>query len=84
MVDPRRIRQLLDRIADEEAHVRRLAGLDSDHLLENHDLLSAVKYGFVVIIESAIDVGRHVIPPRDWRSPTVTQRCSRFLETPVS
>lgn len=61
MVDTRRIRQLLDRIADEEAHLRRLGELDSDHLLANHDLLSAVKYGFVVIIELAIDVGRHVI-----------------------
>ena len=69
MVDPRRIRQLLDRIAEEEQHLRRLAKIDPDQLLADHDRMHAVKYGLVVAIEAAIDAGRHVIASQGLRAP---------------
>ncbi len=53
MVDPRRIRQLLDRIAEEETHLHQLAEMDSEQLLADHTRMHAVKYGFVVAIEAA-------------------------------
>ena len=61
MVDPRRLRQLLDRMAEEEGHLRRLEKMDPEELLADHDRMHAVKYGFVVAIEAALDAGRHVI-----------------------
>lgn len=61
MVDPRRVRQLLDRIAEEVGHLERLATAERQALLGDHDRMHAVKYGFVVTIECAIDIGRHVI-----------------------
>lgn len=69
MVDPRRVRQLLDRIAEEQGHLRRLATLDKEELLGDHDRLHAAKYGFVVAIEAAIDLGRHVIASEGLRAP---------------
>jgi uncharacterized protein YutE (UPF0331/DUF86 family) len=69
MVDPRRLRQLLDRIADEERHLDRLRQIDRDELLADHDRMHAVKYGFVVAIEAAIDAGRHVIASEGMTPP---------------
>lgn len=69
MVDARRVRQLLDRIAEEERHLRRLASLTRDELLRDHDRMHAAKYGFVVSIEAAIDIGRHAIASEQLRAP---------------
>ncbi len=69
MVDPRRVRQLLDRISDETGHLRRLAALDPEALLRDHDRMHAVKYGFVVTIEAAVDVGRHIIASEGLEAP---------------
>lgn len=69
MVDPRRIRHLLDRIAEEERHLRRLAKNGREGLLADHDRLHAAKYGWVVAVESAVDVGRHVIASEGLRAP---------------
>lgn len=69
MVDPRRLRQILDRMAEEERHLRRLSELDHDALAADHDRMHAVKYGFVVAIEAAIDAGRHVIASEQMAIP---------------
>lgn len=69
MVDPRRIRQLLDRIAEEGGHLRRLAGIDRTELLADHDRLHAAKYGLVVAVEAAVDAGRHVIASEALAAP---------------
>ncbi|HZD23398.1 MAG TPA: HepT-like ribonuclease domain-containing protein [Acidimicrobiia bacterium] len=69
MVDPRRVRQLLDRIAEEERHLRRLARVDEKELLADHDRMHAIKYGFVIAIEAAVDVGRHIIASEALEAP---------------
>lgn len=69
MVDLPRLRRLLDRIAEEEAHLERLASFSDDELLDDHDRMHAVKYGFVVAIEAAIDAGRHIIASEGLRPP---------------
>ncbi|CAN5767834.1 DUF86 domain-containing protein [soil metagenome] len=69
MVDPRRIRQLLDRIAEETTHLRRLAAIDRGQLLSDHDRLHAAKYGLVVAVEAAVDAGRHVIASEGLGAP---------------
>lgn len=61
MVDPGRLRFLLDRIGAELQHLNRLAALDAQELLGNPDLMAAVKYRFIVAIEAAIDCCHHVI-----------------------
>lgn len=69
MVDPRRVRQLLDRIAEEVEHLRRLAKTDRETLLSDHDRMHAIKYGFVVAIEAAVDIGRHIIASGSLEAP---------------
>ncbi|HXF71170.1 MAG TPA: hypothetical protein VNO79_01000 [Actinomycetota bacterium] len=44
MVDPGRIRSLLDRLAEERSHLRALAARDPAALVADPDLLPAVKY----------------------------------------
>ena len=51
MVDPGRVRILLDRLAEELSHLRALPARDPSSLLEDPDLLAAVKYRFVVAID---------------------------------
>jgi uncharacterized protein YutE (UPF0331/DUF86 family) len=69
MVDPLRLRALLERLADEVADLRRLASYDTAALLADRDKLKSVKYGFVVAIEVCIDVGNHIIASEGYRTP---------------
>jgi uncharacterized protein YutE (UPF0331/DUF86 family) len=69
MVDPLRLRALLERLGDEVADLRRLARYDADALLADRDKLKSVKYGFVVAIEICIDAGQHVIASEGYRAP---------------
>jgi uncharacterized protein YutE (UPF0331/DUF86 family) len=61
MVDEARLERLLARIGTEVEHLQRLADLEPEDLLADRDRMSAAKYGFVVSIEAAIDVCRHII-----------------------
>lgn len=67
MVDPARLRRLLDRIGVELSHLRRLAGRAD--LAGDADRLAGVKYRFIVAIEAAIDAGEHVIASEALRAP---------------
>lgn len=69
MVDPLRVRSLLERLDEEVADLQRLAGLDASAVLGDRDRLKSVKYGFVVAIEVCIDVGNHVIASEGYRAP---------------
>ncbi len=69
MVDPGRLRALLDRLARELAELRRLAALAPADLLADPDRMAAVKYRFVVAIEACIDAGQHVIASEGLRAP---------------
>jgi len=69
MVDPGRVRALLDRLAEELSHLRALAARDPSDLLADPDLLAAVKYRFVVAIETCIDLAHHAIASEGLRAP---------------
>ncbi len=69
MVDPGRVRSLLDRLAEELSHLRALAARDPAALLADPDLLAAVKYRSVVAIETCIDLAQHVIASEGLRAP---------------
>lgn len=67
MIDARRLDALLRRIAEEVAELRRLGALDADRGLDRVGL-AAVKYGFIVAIEAAIDAGQHIISSEHLRT----------------
>jgi uncharacterized protein YutE (UPF0331/DUF86 family) len=69
VVDPLRVRTLLDRLAVEVEALRRLGARSTGELLADDDLLAAVKYRFIIAIEVCIDVGRHVIASEGLRAP---------------
>jgi uncharacterized protein YutE (UPF0331/DUF86 family) len=69
VVDPLRVRTLLDRLAAEVEALRRLGARSTGELLADEDLLAAVKYRFIIAIEVCIDVGRHVIASEGLRAP---------------
>jgi len=69
MVDPGRLRALLERLGEETGHLRRLAAGDPAALADP-DVMAAVKYRFVVAIETCVDVGQHVISSEELRAPT--------------
>jgi len=69
VVDPLRVRALLDRLAIEVEALRRLGARSTGELLADDDLLAAVKYRFIIAIEVCIDVGRHVIASEGLRAP---------------
>jgi len=68
MVDPGRVRTLLDRLGEEIAHLRRLASLP-DEDLDDPDRMAAVKYRFIVAIETCIDIGEHIVASESLRAP---------------
>ena len=69
MVDPGRLRSLLDRLGEELEHLRRLAAMAPEELLADPDRLAGVKYRFVVAIEICIDAAQHVIASEGFRAP---------------
>lgn len=70
MVDPGRVRALLDRIGAESTNLKRLGGLPNAELMADQDLLAAIKYRFIVAIEACIDVGEHIVASENLRAPT--------------
>lgn len=69
MVDPARLRALLDRIGDELVQLRRLAAMTDDELVADPERMPGVKYRLQVTIEAAIDAAEHVIASQGLRSP---------------
>jgi uncharacterized protein YutE (UPF0331/DUF86 family) len=69
MVDPARLRSLLDRLDEELRHLRRLAGLTPEELFADPERLPGVKYRMLVAIEACIDAAEHVIASEGLRAP---------------
>ncbi len=69
MVDLPRLLSLLERIAAETAGLRALAARPDVELDAGSDALAAVKYRFVVAIEAAVDICRHVAASEGLRVP---------------
>jgi len=70
MVDLGRLRSLLDRIGSELQHLDRIAQGEAVPLLDDPDLVAAVKYRFIVAIEASIDCCHHVIASEGLRGAT--------------
>ena len=69
MVDPTRLRALLDRIDTEVAELQSLGAKGKDSLLLDATALAAAKYRLVVSIEAAIDSGQHIIASEGLEPP---------------
>lgn len=69
MIDAGRLRALLDRLSTEVSHLKRLAQMPQEELLRDDDRIAAVKYRFIVAIETCIDAGNHIIASEGLRAP---------------
>lgn len=69
MVDRARLDRLLATMATELAFLEGLAGRSDADLLADPTAVRAIKYAFVVAIETAIDAAQHVITSTDLRVP---------------
>lgn len=69
MVDPARLAGLLEAMAAELEILAMLGVRGGDELRSDPVAIRAVKYAFVVVIESAIDAAEHVIASEGLRMP---------------
>jgi len=79
VVDERRVRRLLQRIADDVAFLRRHAAGRAQEVREDEVLSSAVKYRFVTAIEGCIDVAQHLCSSEGWGPPDDNADALRLL-----
>jgi uncharacterized protein YutE (UPF0331/DUF86 family) len=70
MLDPARLRSLLDRLREAESQLGRLRELGRDDVRDDVDRLNSVKYLYVVAAEAGIDAGQHVIATSGLRAPS--------------
>jgi len=70
VIDAGRLRALLDRLTTELSHLERLAQLPDEELMSDGDRIAAVKYRFIVAIETCIDAGNHIIASEGLRAPS--------------
>lgn len=66
MVDAVRLARLLQRAGEQRSRLRVHAGVDRAALRADDVRLAAVKYGFVVLIESVLDVAHHLLASELW------------------
>ncbi len=69
MVDPRRLRTILDRIGTETAHLRRLAAMNDEELQADPERMPGVKYRLQIAVEACIDAAEHIIASNALRAP---------------
>jgi uncharacterized protein YutE (UPF0331/DUF86 family) len=70
MVDPLRLRALLERLRGVEGELERLRRVGRDPVRQDPDRLNSVKYLFVLAAEIAIDAGQHVVASEGLDAPT--------------
>lgn len=76
MVDPLRLRALLERLRGIEGELDRLRGMGRDPVRQDPDRLNSVKYLFVLAAEVAIDAGQHVVASEGLDPPRPSRVCS--------
>jgi uncharacterized protein YutE (UPF0331/DUF86 family) len=69
VVDERRVRRLLQRIADDLAWLAERRAGDRASLRADADRLAALKYRFVTAIEGCINVAQHLCASEGWGPP---------------
>jgi len=69
VIDAGRLRTLFDRLTTELSHLKRLVRLPDEELMSDGDRIAAVKYRFIVAIETCIDAGNHIIASEGLRAP---------------
>jgi uncharacterized protein YutE (UPF0331/DUF86 family) len=79
MVDPRRIRRLLQRIEDDLAFLRERAAADRAPLRGDRERMAALKYVFITAIEACIDVAQHLCASEGWGPPSTNADSLRVL-----
>lgn len=77
MVDPLRLRALLERLRGIEGELDRLRGMGRDPVRQDPDRLNSVKYLFVLAAEVAIDAGQHVVASEGLDAPYDLRGCAR-------
>lgn len=68
MVDVGRLRMILERVDRDLRRLRELSATPAEVLIDELNLLDAVKYRFVTVIEGLIDVAHHIIASEGLRA----------------
>ncbi len=79
MVDVRRVRRLLQRVADDLAFLADRSRLDRSLIVDDMDRLGAVKYAFVTAIEGCLAVAQHLCASEGWGPPASNADALRLL-----
>lgn len=79
MVDERRVRRLLQRVAEDLSYLIDRAGQDPEALVGDPDRLAALKYVFVTAIEGCLNVAQHVCASEGWGPPASNADSLRLL-----
>lgn len=69
MVDPRKVRSLLGRLAERSEELSRYGEREPDAYLADREGILASKYLLINVIEDALAVANHVIASEGYRSP---------------
>ncbi|MFW6039750.1 MAG: type VII toxin-antitoxin system HepT family RNase toxin [Gemmatimonadota bacterium] len=80
MVDPRKVRSLLGRLAERSGELSRYAELEPDTYLADREGILASRYLLINVIEDALAVANHVIASEGYRSPGDYADSFRVLE----
>lgn len=80
MVDPRKVRSLLGRLAQRSEELSRYAEREPDAYLADREGILASKYLLINVIEDALAVANHVIASEGYRGPGDYADSFRVLE----
>ena len=79
MVDERRVRRLLQRLADDLAWLAERRAGDRIALRADADRLAALKYRFITAIEGIVNVAQHLCASEGWGPPASNADAMRVL-----
>lgn len=79
VVDERRVRRLLQRVADDLVYLEARARDDHAAIRADADRLAALKYHFVTAIEGCVNVAQHLCASEGWGPPDSNAHSLRIL-----